>query len=129
MGQRPSSRMARLLDAQLIKKGLQKGILLGNYSRFIRPGYHRIGLTLNEAQNFFGSAWASADGKEIVTVYSNLSEKAIRLGETHTGWNSEPKSIASYTTTGSKCLEEKIWDTDGQIYLEPESVTTIVYKL
>lgn len=103
--------------------------VLGNYSRFIRPGYHRIGLSMNEAQNFFGSAWTSADGKEIVAVFTNLSEKAIRLGETHTGWTGEPQAIASYTTTGSKCLEEKKWNADEQIYLEPESVTTIVYKL
>jgi hypothetical protein len=32
---------------------------LGNYSRFIRPGYRRIELTLNESRSFFGSAWIS----------------------------------------------------------------------
>lgn len=102
---------------------------LGNYSRFIRPGYHRIGLTLNEAHNFFGSAWMSPDGKQIVAVISNLSEKAIRLGETHTGWSGEPQSVVTYTTSGTKNLQEKTVKTGSPVYLDAKSVTTVVYNL
>lgn len=103
--------------------------VLGNYSRFIRPGYRRIGLTLNEAHNFFGSAWISPDGKQIVAVYSNLSEKAVRLGETHEGWSAEPQSVVTYTTSGSKNLQEKNVEAGSPVYLDAESVTTVVYNL
>lgn len=33
--------------------------VLGNYSLFIRPGYRRIMLNMNESSSFFGSAWIS----------------------------------------------------------------------
>lgn len=39
-----------------------------------------------------------------MAVYTNMSDKAVRLGETHVGWSNEAKSIATYTTTGSKNL-------------------------
>lgn len=103
--------------------------VLGNYSRFIRPGYKRIGLTLNEVHNFFGSAWISADGKQIVAVYSNLSDKAVRLDETHEGWSSTPRSITTYTTSATKNLQEKVLASDGTVYLDAGSVTTVVYDL
>lgn len=103
--------------------------VLGNYSRFIRPGYRRIGLTLNEAHNFFGSAWISPDGKQVVAVYSNLSEKAVRLGETHEGWSGEPQSVVTYTTSGSKNLQEKNVEAGSPVYLDAKSVTTVVYNL
>ena len=102
---------------------------LGNYSRFIRPGYKRIGLTLNEVPDFFGSAYASPDGKRIVAVYSNLSDKAVRLEETHTGWSGTPASVKTYTTSANKNLQEGVVAADGKVYLDAESVTTVVYKL
>lgn len=102
---------------------------LGNFSRFIRPGYKRIGLTLDEVPNFFGSAYISPDGKQIVAVYSNLSSKAVRLEETHTGWNGAPSSIRVYTTSIHKNLQESAVDTNGTVYLDAESVTTVVYDL
>lgn len=103
--------------------------VLGNYSRFIRPGYRRIGLDLNESRSFFGSAWISPDGAEIVAVYTNLAEKAVRLGETHVGWSGEAKSITTYTTTGSKNLQEGNVSAGKQVVVEAGSVTTVVYKL
>ena len=102
---------------------------LGNYSRFVRPGYKRIGLTLNEVVNFFGSAYISPDGKQIVAVYSNLSDKAIRLEETHEGWSGTPSSIKTYTTSANKNLQEGVVAADGKVYLDAESVTTVVYEL
>lgn len=102
---------------------------LGNYSRFIRPGYVRIELELNETMNFFGSAWISPEGDKIVAVYSNLSEKAIRLVDTHEYWKNEPKTIRTYTTSSSKELKEREVTAEGDIYLDAESVTTVVYEL
>lgn len=101
--------------------------VLGNYSRFIRPGYRRISLELNESRSFFGSAWISPDGGKIVVVYTNLSEKGVRLSETRKGWSGEPVAVRTYTTSFSKNLKEA--SVDGQIVLDPESVTTVVYDI
>lgn len=103
--------------------------VLGNYSRFIRPGYQRIALTANDSMNFFGSAWISPDGKEIVAVYTNYSGTGVRLNETRTGWNGEVASIKTYTTTQKKNLKEKSFNKDETVVLDEESVTTVVYTL
>ena len=78
---------------------------------------------------FFGSAWLSPEGDKVVAVYTNMSDKAVRLGETHVGWSNEAKSIATYTTTGSKNLVEGTVAAGKQVILEAKSVTTVVYSL
>ncbi|WP_418420043.1 glycoside hydrolase, partial [Alistipes indistinctus] len=103
--------------------------VLGNYSRFIRPGYRRISLDLNESRNFFGSAWISPESDKIVAVYTNLSEKGVRLNETHTGWDNEVKTVTTYTTTAGKNLKESTVTNGEQVVLDAESVTTVVYNL
>lgn len=103
--------------------------VLGNYSRFIRPGYHRIDLELNESRSFFGSAWLSSEGDKLVAVYTNLSDKGVRLNETRKGWGNEPKSITTYTTTSSKNLIEGAVIVGQPVVLDAESVTTVVYSL
>nr|WP_239060779.1 hypothetical protein [Bacteroides sp. 519] len=101
--------------------------VLGNYSRFIRPGYRRINMTLNESRSFFGSAWISPDGDKVVAVYTNLSDKGVRLVETHEGWSKEAKSVTTYTTTSSKNLKEATVDVHNNVELDAGSVTTVVY--
>ncbi len=101
--------------------------VLGNYSRFIRPGYQRISLSLSETRSFFGSAWISPEKDKVVAVYTNLADKAVRLGETRVGWN--PKSITTYTTTGSKNLKESTVTSGNAVVVEAGSVTTVVYTL
>lgn len=103
--------------------------VLGNYSRFIRPGYRRIALELSESRSFFGSAWISPEKDKMVTVYTNLSEKGVRLDETHKGLGSEVKSVTTYTTTNAKNLQEATLATGQQVVLEAGSVTTVVYNL
>lgn len=120
-------------DGDIAREGTYRATptlwVLGNYSRFIRPGYIRIGLDLNESMNFFGSAWISPEGDKIVAVYSNLSDKAIRLSDTHEGWKGEPESVRTYTTSSSKELKEREVPDGGDIYLDAQSVTTVVYDL
>lgn len=103
--------------------------VLGNYSRFIRPGYRRISMELNESRSFFGSAWLSPAGDQVVTVYTNLSDKAVRLNETHVGWKGEAKSIKTYTTTGNKNLTEGTVISGQPVVLDAGSVTTVIYNL
>lgn len=103
--------------------------VLGNYSRFIRPGYVRISVDLDESRSFFGSAWISPTGNEIVAVYTNLSEKGVRLNETHNNWSGNISAITTYTTSASKELSASAVATDGQVTLDAESVTTVVYTI
>lgn len=103
--------------------------VLGNYSRFIRPGYVRVDLSMNESMNFFGSAWISPEGDKIVAVYTNYSDKAVKLIDGREGWDSQPTSVMIYTSSSSKHLKERIVPEDGDIYVDAKSVTTVVYEL
>lgn len=103
--------------------------VLGNYSRFIRPDYQRISVTLNESMSFFGSAWISPQQDCIVAVYTNLSSKGVRLNETRQNWSGELKSIKTYTTSANKQLVEKVLEIEDSVVLDAESVTTVVYEL
>lgn len=103
--------------------------VLGNYSRFIRPGYIRVDLSMNESMNFFGSAWISPEGDKIVAVYTNYSDKAVKLIDDREGWDSQPLSVMTYTSSSSKHLKERVVPEDGDIYVDAKSVTTVVYEL
>ena len=101
---------------------------LGNFSRFIRPGFKRIGLETAESRNFFGSAYISPDGKSIVAVYSNFSQKPVKINTSIDG-GFTASTVHSYTTSTSKSLQEATVTDTGSILLDPQSVTTIVYNL
>lgn len=103
--------------------------VLGNYSLFIRPDYQRISLSLNESRSFFGSAYISPEGDEVVTVYTNLSSKPVELIETRKNFGAEVSSIVKYTTAEGSNLQETVLDADESVVLNPKSVTTVVYKL
>ncbi len=62
--------------------------MLGNYSRFVRPGYKRINLLdANGYDGILGSAYLSPEEDRVVVVLQNNSyeSKAIRLAETGVG--------------------------------------------
>ena len=103
--------------------------VLGNYSLFIRPGYQRIALNQTESMYFFGSAYLSPDKKRIVAVYTNYSDRPVRLAETRTSWPGEPQTITTYTTTLNKHLQEATVAAGNPVVVEAESVTTVVYDL
>lgn len=102
--------------------------VLGNYSRFIRPGYKRIELSMNESRSFFGSGYLSPDGKQLVVVYTNLSDKPVQLIETREGWDSSA-AVKTYTTSSVKELQEAVTAPGKPVVLDAASVTTVVYQL
>ncbi len=102
---------------------------LGNYSLFVRPGFKRVDLTTAENRNFFGSAYLSADAKRLVAVYTNYSEKPVRLHTSLEGMAGKPSSLKSYTTSASKTLTEATLTPGEDLILDPQSVTTFVYDL
>lgn len=68
-----------------IKKGGQltadKNLwVLGNYSRFVRPGYKRVHVDgADELNGLMGSSWLSPDGKTLVSVLVNMSRSNRKI--------------------------------------------------
>lgn len=100
---------------------------LGNYSLFVRPGFRRVSLATSESKNFFGSAYVSPDGRRIVAVYTNMGRKPVRLDTSLAGVS--PSVARTYTTSASKQLAEAAVEQGGDVVLDPESITTVVYDL
>ena len=102
--------------------------VLGNYSLFVRPGYKRVALQHPETKDFFGSAWLSPDGGKLVVVYTNMNKSTgVVLNASFGGLN--PKIIQVYTTTEKKHLKYARFNPKDQVFLDPASVTTVVYTL
>jgi O-glycosyl hydrolase len=102
--------------------------VLGNYSLFVRPGYTRVGLTMDETKDFFGSAWMAPDKSRLVVVYSNFNkERGIRLSETR-NLPAEVKSIYTYTTADGKQLKRAQFNPKDEVFIDPYSTTTVVYN-
>jgi O-glycosyl hydrolase len=102
--------------------------ILGNYSLFIRPGYTRVDLTLDETKDFFGSAWMAPDNSRLVVVYSNFNkERGVKLTENR-NLPSEVKSIYTYTTSSEKNLKQAQFNVKDEVFIDPYSTTTVVYN-
>lgn len=101
--------------------------VLGNYSLFIRPGYTRVDLNHSETQNFFASAYVAPDRSKVVVVVTNKDkEKGATLDMiTPEG----TKSIYRYTTSETKNLLQERFNVNDKVFVDPASVTTIVYNL
>ena len=101
--------------------------VLGNYSLFIRPGYKRIALSATETKDFFGSAYASPDGNTVVAVYTNTSKDCgVTLDNTFAG-SKKLKTVSRYTSSEDKNLKEEKFNIADKVFVDPKSVTTIVY--
>lgn len=83
---------------------------------------------MNESRSFFGSGYLSPDGKQLVVVYTNLSDKPVQLIETREGWDSSV-AVKTYTTSSVKELQEAVTAPGKPVVLDAASVTTVVYQL
>lgn len=102
--------------------------VLGNYSLFVRPGYIRVDLAHKDTKEFFGSAWAKPDGSQIVVVYTNTDKtKGVELDNTFAD-GKELKSVYTYTTSATKDLQKVQFNTKDKVFIDPLSVTTVVYN-
>lgn len=101
--------------------------VLGNYSRFVRPGYKRIALDIedNYQQNFFGTAYMSPDGNTVVAVYTNMTDSKIKLETNLNGFSAVKYS--RYVTSETENLKRTNLS-DGNTVIAPKSVVTIVYS-
>ena len=96
---------------------------LGNYSRFIREDYKRIGIS-GEPGGILASAYLSPDGQTAVLVAINSSASTETLDI-----NAEDfVSFMAYETSISQSLECVASGAPGRYFFPAESVTTLVYK-
>ncbi len=99
--------------------------VLGNYSRFVRPGYKRVELTTATPEtSLFASAYVSGDGNTLVVVYTNQTDKKMRVNPTITGFSGNTKFVRYVTTDTDKLARTNF--SDGNIVIPAKSVTTIV---
>ena len=104
--------------------------VLGNYSRFIRPGYKRIELTTNKDEDLnklLGSAFMSADAKRVVMVYVNMqsSQNSVRI---NVDGQSTAKDINVYRTSETESLKHvnSTFSLGKLIAIPAKSVVTVV---
>ena len=100
--------------------------VLGNYSRFIRPGYKRIAVDGGDDLNgLMCSAYTSPDGKKTVCVMVNMSRAKRNVNLSFV--NTETGTFKKYVTDKDNNLQ--LDDNDSQlsdITLSGRSVTTVV---
>ena len=117
-----------------IKKGgrltVDKNLwVLGNYSRFIRPGYKRVAIKgADDLNGLMGSSWLSPDEKTLVTVFVNMSQASKKVGITVA--DNAIESMKAYLTdkNNSLKLQSSLYDA-SQMEIPARSVVTIVAKL
>ncbi|XZE56240.1 glycoside hydrolase [Planctomycetaceae bacterium SH139] len=102
----------------------------GNFSRFIRPGYHRLHTAdADDLEGLMASAYKSPDGKRLVVVMINASEAAIAVKPNihNLPGTSKISGFASYTTDAVGSLAESF--VQAECSLPPRSVVTLVADL
>lgn len=104
--------------------------VLGNFSRFIRPGYKRISLTTNKEEDLnklLGSAYVSPDGKRIVMVYVNMmaTQNSVRI---NVQGQDAAKDIQVYRTSEKENLKHinSSFSLGKLIAIPAKSVVTVV---
>lgn len=99
---------------------------LGNYSRFIRPGYKRVAVEgADDLNGLMCSAYVSPDGKKTVCVFVNMSKEKRTVNLSLL--NTEAGSFKKYVTNITTNLKLDNSDTQlSSISLTSRSVTTLV---
>ena len=101
---------------------------MGNYSRFVRPGYYRVDVNCELSSGVLVSAYKSEPEKKLVVVVINENVAARKLELNLAGINAT--SAAPWRTSEKEDLvspqELKINDNMLKATLAPSSVTTFV---
>lgn len=120
-----------LINMDLDKKtySLNKRLYaIGNFSRFVRPGYNRIDATANPAQGLFLTAYKNKASGAFSIVVINTSSKDKSLTLNFNGLKT--KTLTPYRTSESENLAKltviKLSTGSTTLKLSPKSVTTYV---
>ncbi|MBM6992079.1 MAG: xylanase [Prevotella sp.] len=110
--------------------------VLGNYSRFVRPGYTRIGMTggADNIDGLMGTAFLSPDKTKAVVVFVNNGTVAKGVRFTTDILGASLKTIRKYITdaTHSLSLDATLAETfspDTRIVIPQRSVVTLAFDL
>ena len=106
--------------------------VLGNYSRFIRPGYRRISLTgADDINSIMGSAYLSPDGKEVVAVFVNMKNVAKGIKMNNDNFVQNISSVKAYITDKDNNLtpDQSFTNLTARNIIKPRSVITLVFNL
>lgn len=105
--------------------------VLGNYSRFIRPGYVRLNTIGSDDSDFMCSSYLSPDSAQVVSVYINTTIFPLTLQQSMTLPNGYTEgSTDLYATTKTSNLQFRSQSTQGEsISLPGRSVCTTVTQL
>ncbi len=105
----------------------KRGYLMAQYSKFVRPGFRRIGATKPSASQVYVTAYKDDAGK-VVVVAVNMSGSAQNIDIDV--YNGCVASFAKYTTSGSKNVANDgtvtVTDNKASVSLDAQSVTTFV---
>ena len=102
---------------------------LGNYSRFVRPGYTRVSLDgADDLDTLAGTSFVSPDGTRIVTVFVNSSFEDIDIDmELPKTWKKRLSCTKSYRTDARHDLTRSYSGTDCRHTIGARGLTTIVF--
>ncbi|MBO7068565.1 MAG: xylanase [Bacteroidaceae bacterium] len=100
--------------------------VLGNYSRFIRPGYQRVQVEgADELNALMGSAWLSPEADTLVTVFVNMDKGSREVSLSFPGFEAE--EVNTFVTDGKHDLQPDPDQTDAaNLKLPSRSVVTVV---
>lgn len=104
---------------------LKRGVAYSHYSKFVRPGFVRIGSDLQDSSNLKATFYKK--GSQIVVVIINSVPYNIRNIRLNSGLT--PTSATSYSTNVNVSMEKKeLKITDGAVALDvlPYGVTTVL---
>ena len=103
--------------------------VLGQYSRFVRPGYRRIAIDgASEMNGLLGSAFIAPDGQQLVCVFVNMS-RAVRRIDLSTEDGAIGR-VSKYVTDSNNDLHRDANPQDlSALELSPRSVTTFVMDI
>jgi O-glycosyl hydrolase len=99
---------------------------MGNFSRFVRPGYQLIGIE-SSLPALKTTAFQSADASKFVIVFINNGEESVTVSLN--GFPNDLTQLKAYQTSADLDLAEIFSGAGPQMFtLAPKSVTTFVYQ-
>ena len=101
---------------------------LGNFSRFVRPGYVRVALEgADNLDELAGSAYLSPEGDRLVAVFVNSSFEDMPVEiSLSKAWKKKPYKIQSYRTDDRHDLAKVITGEGLKHTIGARGITTIV---
>lgn len=104
----------------------RRGYAMSQFSRFVRPGYHRVSAKANPQTNIYVSAYKN--GSKVVLVVLNLGADSVSQEFIMAGLAAS--SFTPYVTSGSKNCEKgnevPVSNYRFTATLDPSSITTFV---